>query len=166
MTRAWVVYESMYGNTRQVAEAVAEGVGESVDVEVHEVSRAAPLPRELDLLVVGGPTHAFGLSHDSSREEAARKAQHAVESATMGLREWLDEADPPQPLPAFATFDTRIARPRIPGSAAHKAARRLRRLGAEQRSAPESFWVRGAQGPLVDGELDRAREWGRRLAGW
>ena len=163
MTQAWVVYESMFGNTREVAQAVADGLRESAEVEVHEVSSATPLPADLDLLVVGGPTHAFGLSRASSRNDAATKAHRAVESASMGVREWLGALDGTQVHTAYATFDTRVNHPRVPGSAAKKAAKRLRKLGATQSADPESFWVEGTEGPLVAGELDRARGWGREL---
>ena len=153
MARAWVVYESMFGNTREVAQ-----------VEVHEVSTASPLPQGLDLLVVGGPTHAFGLSRASSRDDAATKAHRPVESATMGVREWLAALDSATLPTAYATFDTRVNHPRLPGSAAKKAAKRLHRLGGTASADPESFWVEGTEGPLVDGELERARGWGRELA--
>jgi hypothetical protein len=65
----------------------------------------------------------------------------------------------------FATFDTRVSHPRVPGSAAKKAAKRLRRVHLRQAADPETFWVHGLEGPLDDGELDRARDWGRSLVG-
>ncbi|CAN7303949.1 flavodoxin family protein [Knoellia sp. LjRoot47] len=164
MTRAWVVYESMFGNTREVAHAVAEGLRERAQVEVHEVSTATPLPPDLDLLVVGGPTHAFGLSRASTRHDAETKAERPVESSSMGVREWLAGLDDGGVHTAYATFDTRVNHPHLPGSAAKKAARRLRRLGGSACADPESFWVEGTEGPLVDGELERARDWGRELA--
>lgn len=163
MTRAWVVYESMFGNTREVAEAVAQEVREWAHVELHEVSAAPPLPPGLDLLVVGGPTHAFGLSRPATRVDAARKADRPVESADLGLREWLDGLNLTS-TPTFATFDTRVDHPRLPGSAAKKAAKKLRKQGGIQTTGPESFWVHGTEGPLLDGERDRARGWGRTLA--
>lgn len=163
MTRAWVVYESMFGNTREVAQAIADGLGTSALVDVHEVSLVPAVPDDLDLLVVGGPTHAFGLSRASTRADAARKSGRLVESAT-GLREWLEDLPAPTARPGFATFDTRVDHPRLPGSAARKAAKRLARLGLSPVAAPESFWVHGTEGPLVDGELDRARAWGHGLA--
>ncbi len=161
MTRTWVIYESMYGNTRQVAEAVAEGIGAA---DVFEVGAAPPMPHDVGLLVLGGPTHAFGMSRESSREEAARKSEGPVESATMGIREWLESLPAQSARPSYATFDTRVDHPHLPGSAAKKAAKRLHRLGMRQLAAPESFWVHGSEGPLADGELDRARAWGVQLA--
>ncbi|WP_406831039.1 flavodoxin domain-containing protein [Pedococcus sp. KACC 23699] len=163
MTRTWVVYESMFGNTREVASAVAEGLGGAGPVELHEVSAAGPLPPDLDLLVVGAPTHAFGLSRPSSRDDASSKSGHPVESALMGVREWLESIEPGRTGTAFATFDTRVSHPRVPGSAAKKAAKRLRKLGLTQAVPPESFWVHGLEGPLDEGELERAGAWGRAL---
>jgi flavodoxin len=153
----------MFGNTRAVAEAIAEGLRAWSEVELREVSAAGPVPGALDLLVVGGPTHAFGLSRASTRADAAAKSHHQVESAAMGVREWLESLDPAQTEAGFATFDTRVSHPRVPGSAAKKAAKRLRRLSLRQAAEPETFWVHGMEGPLDDGELERAREWGRQL---
>jgi hypothetical protein len=59
-----------------------------------------------------------------------------------------------------AAFDTRIDKPRFPGSAAAGAAKRLRRLGFHQAMAPESFFVVGSTGPLLPGEYERAHRWG------
>ena len=163
MTKAWIVYESMFGNTREVARAVAQEIGTRGQVELHEVSEAGPPPIDVDLLIVGGPTHAFGLSRATTRDDASRKTGRSVESATLGLREWLEHLRPEDNRPAFATFDTRVSHPKVPGSAAKKAAKRLRRLGLPQVSEPTTFWVHGLEGPLDDGELDRARAWARGL---
>ena len=56
-----VVFESMWGNSRLVAAATAEGLGK--DVPVVSVAEApVPLPSDVDTLVLGGPTHAFSMS--------------------------------------------------------------------------------------------------------
>ena len=61
--RAVVVYESMYGNTRRVADAIGAGLGTVFDVTVVPVSQASPVVlADADLVVVGGPTHAHGMS--------------------------------------------------------------------------------------------------------
>jgi hypothetical protein len=171
MTKAVVVYESMFGNTRRIAEAVAEGIRSAGgDVEVRHVEdpaamTAATVARLADLVVVGGPTHAFGLSRRRTRADAARRPG-ALQPTRVGrgLREWLEA------LPestgrgrAASAFDTRMARPKVPGSAARAAARRLRQLGFAVKAAPQSFWVEDVAGPLVVGELERAEAWGRSL---
>src|SRR3954454_11104253 len=89
--RALVVYESMFGNSERVARAVADGLGAHVDVEVRDVAlaHAGEVPEGVDLLVVGGPTHALSLSRPGTREDAIRQGA-GQGLATRGLREWLD----------------------------------------------------------------------------
>ncbi|OLT20442.1 hypothetical protein BJF81_16015 [Ornithinimicrobium sp. CNJ-824] len=153
-----VVYESAFGNTRTVAEAVAAGLGDGT--EVLDVASAPPLADVVaDLLVVGGPTHAFGMSRPQTREDAASRG--GTPPAT-GIREWL-EASGPVAL-RVATFDTHTRRPNLPGTAAKAAAKKLRALGCTVVADPEKFWVHGDQGPLLDGEVERARAWGAGLA--
>jgi hypothetical protein len=163
--RALVVFESMFGNTEAVARAVAEGLESRFDVEVAEVGHAPPaVPDDVDFLVAGAPTHAFGLSRRSTRENAAHQAHAAVVSQSIGLREWLAGL-PERPGALAAVFDTRIDRPRLPGSAAAAATRRLRKLGYRVVVASvASFYVTEVEGPLVQGQVERARAWGERLA--
>jgi len=160
-----VVYESMFGNTERIARAVAHGLAETLDVEVQEVSSA---PAQVsgytyDLAVVGGPTHAFSLSRPSTRADAVRQGASQGEQG-FGLREWIGRLRAGAQVPVVATFDTRVEKVRgWPGSAAHKAARMLRRDGFEAMTT-ESFYVTDVAGPLAAGEVERARAWGRRLA--
>ncbi|WNV87463.1 flavodoxin [Umezawaea sp. Da 62-37] len=165
MTRALVVYESMFGNTRLIARAVAEGLSTSAAVDLVEVGAAAPLPLDdVDLLVVGAPTHAFGMSRPSTRESASDQAVGEVVSTGIGLREWLDGLDNRHPTARVAAFDTRMKAALLSGSAARRALSELRRLGFQAAARPESFGVTGTRGPLRDGEIDRARQWGVRIA--
>lgn len=162
--RAVVIYESMFGNTRSVAEAIASGLStQGVEVEASEVSSTSSrIDPEVDLLVVGAPTHTFTLSRAETRASAADQATSALVSPGIGLREWLDQLTPAEPI-VVASFDTHADK-KVPGSAARAAQRRLRRAGYRSLVAAESFYVTGMQGPLVDGELDRARAWGVTLA--
>ncbi len=161
-----VIYESMYGDTRAIAEAVAEGMGGADVMPVHAAAAAAASAR---LVVVGGPTHIHGLSRPRSHQaavEAARKHGAALEPGATrepSLRRWLQELGDCHGACA-AAFDTRLEGvPALTGSAAQGIARRLHRRGYEV-IATESFIVKGAEGPLADGELERARAWGARLA--
>jgi hypothetical protein len=153
---AVVVYESMFGNTRRAAEAI--GAGLRAHFEVVEVLGAAAAPTSLDgvdLLVVGAPTHAFGMPRRSTRVAASE--QGGEEVPPSGVREWLAALDRPvHPIAAMA-FDTR-ARSRITGSARRPINRRLRRLGFRT-TTPVSFTVTATPGPLADGELEAARRW-------
>jgi hypothetical protein len=162
--RALVVYESMFGNTQAVASAVAQGLAGRMDVDVVEVAEA-PVRVDADLVVAGGPTHAFSMSRPNTRKSAAEQADgRELVSRGRGLREWLDEAGPGLRGRPVATFDTKITKVPLPGSAAKAAQKRLRRFGSRILSPAHSFSVLGTAGPLGDGELARAKGWGAELA--
>jgi Flavodoxin domain len=170
--KAVIAYESMYGNTRQIAEAIAAGLADLGDVEVVSVNdgdtRAAS---DAQLLVVGGPTHIHGLATEMSRKGVARAAEEEGDvelepgaADGPGLRRWLAQRSGDGH--AAAAFDTRIDRsPVLTGSAARGIAKRLRHRGYRLIADPESFFVDDTEGPLADGELDRARAWGESLCG-
>ncbi|HEU4421315.1 MAG TPA: flavodoxin domain-containing protein [Pilimelia sp.] len=158
--RALVVYESMFGNTQTIAEAVAEGLAAHISVVTAEVGAAPPtLADGVELLVVGGPTHAFGLSRPNTRKSAVDQAKRPVVSTGIGLREWLDTLQRRSSGVAAVAFDTKVSKPRLPGSAARAATRRLRRLGFAIAAPAETFYVAGTPGPLLPGEAERARRW-------
>lgn len=155
---ALVIYESMFGNTRKVA----EGLATSAKVDLREVGAApATIEGGVDLLVVGGPTHAFSMSRPRTREDARHET--ATVSTADGLREWIAALDRSGRRVPVATFDTKVARPNLPGSAARAAERRLRKLGFPIAAAARSFLVDGKTGPLLPGQLERARAWGEEL---
>lgn len=156
-----VMYESLWGNTRAIAEAVARGIGPDVPV-VDVASAPAALPTDVGLLVIGGPTHAFSMSRESTRENAVGKGAEPGHEA-RGIREWLDE-QPPSDRVDVATFDTRVAKVRkLPGSAAKAANRTIKRHHLGRLISTESFYVDGMEGPLLDHELERAGQWGTML---
>jgi hypothetical protein len=158
---ALVVYESMFGNTVAVARAVAEGLSSRVEtVDVVHVSTAPVVLHGVDLLVVGAPTHALGMSRAATRATAREKGAQAP--ASQGAREWLALLQRPDTVVQGACFDTRIRVPLLVGSAARAIRRRLRRLGVAV-VAIRRFTVTGTPGPLAPGELDRARRWGAEL---
>ena len=168
--RALVVYESMYGNTRQIADAIGAGLATAYRVDVVPVSQATPWSLDgADLVVVGGPTHVHGISRPSTRHAAAVDAAKPGSELTLdpdaeglGVREWFDTLRATPPARA-AAFDTRIeVSVMLSGRASKGIARRLRRHGSELVAEPESFLVT-KQNTLVPGETDRAREWGRQL---
>ena len=163
--KALVVYESMFGNTEQIARAIAEGLGQSIDVQVAEVSDAPAQPDpDLALIVAGGPTHAFSMSRTNTRADAIKQGAHEGEQ-DFGLREWMAALPSGHHAEKMATFDTKIKTMRhLPGSAAKSAAKAAGRHGFEAAARAESFIVLDVNGPLLDGEVDRARAWGQQLA--
>lgn len=160
--RALVVYESLWGNTLTIAEAIADGLRHGMTVDVVSADDAPPSTEGYELLVVGGPTHAFSMSRAATRHTAVAE-KGAPSEPDRGIREWIDDL-PSQILgiPA-ATFDTRVDAPRLPGSAAKAARHELRSRGFDTAIKPMTFRVHGYEGPLVAGEVERAIGWGREL---
>jgi hypothetical protein len=167
--KALVIYESMYGNTHVVADAIAAGLRERVEATAVPVGAADPtLIADADFIVVGGPTHVHGMTRPRTRAaaiEAAQKPDCELEidpdAEGPGLREWF--ASLGQHPAGAAAFDTRIAAPAaLTGRASKGIARKLRRRGCNLVADPESFLVT-KDNHLVDGEEMRAWDWGARL---
>jgi len=169
VARAAIVYESMFGNTRQVADAIAEGLSDAATVTVLRVKDAPETFPDVDLLLVGAPTHVHGLSRPSTRAEAGTWSDDPNKSVTLepdaegiGVREWLESCG--EPPARFAAFDTRADMTELfTGSAATTIDKRLRRLGSHRLLAKRSFLV-DKNSVLTSGQLDDARAWGREIA--
>jgi len=164
--RALVVFESLYGNTAAVGEVVAGSLrSRGFDVAVGSVSIVSPAETgAVDLLIVGGPTHAHGISRASTRKIGATDEKNTFGAPTTepGLREWL-AALPLGRGRGAAAFDTRFDKPvLLTGSAAKGIGRRLEHLGFRVIVEPESFFVTG-ENRLKDGEIERATAWAKVL---
>lgn len=165
MSRGLVVFESMFGNTEEIAKAVAAGLAEHMTVDVVRATPELIVQDDVELLVVGGPTHAFSMSRANTRSSAAQQGAPSAIGSGPGLREWLDGLNPRAGHgPAVAAFDTRIRKRGVPGSAARAAEKRLRKLQLRVLAPATSFWVTGTTGPLLPDEQERARLWGQSLA--
>jgi hypothetical protein len=173
MLNIMIVYESMFGVTRQIAEAVERGArsvaGNRVSVTLRRVTEVQPEEvMDLDVLVVGAPTHAHTMSRPESRAEAAKWASDPArrlrlepDALESGVREFLPTLHPTDA--DFVAFDTRVDAPEVfTGSAARSIRRRLVKKGLEALLPAESFLV-AKDGTLVDGEERRAEDLGRAL---
>jgi len=143
--KALVVFDSTWGNTEKIAQAVAAGMGgrtHALRVGAAEAKRFDAL----DLLVVGSPI--IGGRPSPSMHEYINSIPEAIGRKLQ-----------------VATFDTRLMMrfARIFGYAALRMADQLKAKGCALKST-EGFFVKGRTGPLADGELARATEWGRRLS--
>ena len=142
-----VVYDSKFGNTKKVAEAIAAGLAGHGSVRLLGLDKLPPQNLgPVDLLFIGGPTQA-----------------HAM---TARMRQFVDalRARPANGM-AVATFDTRLRMPAvISGSAAKTIARKLRSLGVRIFAAPESFFVQGSLPQLEEAETERATDWAKGVA--
>jgi Flavodoxin len=170
--RAVIIYESMFGNTHDVARAIASGLAAGNVISVAGVTEAGQeLLAGADLVVVGGPTHAHGMSRTSTRRQAAEQSHkegsqvsldHGAPEAGQGLRDWFDSLG--QLTARAAAFDTRFdGLAALTGRASKGIARQLREHGLSLLVPPESFLV-GKNNQLRPGEEERARDWGKSLA--
>jgi hypothetical protein len=136
--RAVIVYESMYGNTHQVADAIGAGLSTAFDVSVIPVSKASPaVPTDADLVVVGGPTHAHGMSRAATRrgcrdrEEAGRRPEGRARRARSRVARLVRLARPLLGQGGCLRYQDsracRADRPGIPGSDPLAPRARLRR---------------------------------------
>jgi hypothetical protein len=157
---AIVVYESHWGSTKAVAEAIAEGIGN--EAEALTTDQATPeIVAAADLIVAGAPVIAFALPRAGATAQLAAdtKAPRPADVSHPLLRAWLER------LPAgrgrFAAFETRIWW--SPRGATGTIESRLSKAGYTRIAKAERFVVAGAYGPLREGELERARNWGQHL---
>jgi hypothetical protein len=156
---ALVVVETYFGNTRHIADVVANRLrSDGIDAEVVDVVEApTELEDGIELLVIGAPTHDLGLPTAETRQAAfARSGQ--VEPG-IGVREWVERVTRPSVPPLVAVFDTRTGYPWLAGSAAAQASVLLSRKGFPVIPARETFRVQGVTGPLSVGEDQRAEYW-------
>jgi flavodoxin len=140
--RIQIVYDSKFGNTGRIARKIAEAFGP--DTRIGVVGETSQIETGVSLLVLGGPTQAHGTS--------------PAMTEFLGRLPSLDGV-------AVAAFDTRLTWPRLlSGAASDRIAKALTKRGGHLVAPPESFLVSGGEGPLVEGELDRALAWAKGLA--
>jgi flavodoxin len=141
-----VVYDSVHGNTAKVAQAIGDAIPGEVEVlHARDVDRTAT--KTFDLVIIGAPTHGG--------------------RPTPPIQEFLKElTGPGLNRIRFAAFDTRVPARwvRIFGFAAPRIAKSLQKKGAIVIGSPEGFFVTGTEGPLLNGELERAAEWAKVVA--
>jgi hypothetical protein len=161
----------MFGSTRRIAEAIAEGLSPSVETRVVGVADAHPdLLDGVDLVIVGGPTHVHSMSRPGTRKGAPDYVRKPGSGLALepgadtgpGVREWLASLDHVHA--QAAAFDTRLRAPAaVTGRASKGIGRELAGRGIEIVAPPESFLV-DKTSHLLPSEQDRARAWGAHLA--
>jgi hypothetical protein len=154
----WVVYDSLYGNTERVAKAVAAGLGDAVGLL--RVDEATPeVLTGVRTLVLGCPTHRFSPTPAMAALLTRLRSAGLAEVRVAAFDTRFGLADMPSPV---LTFFVRLAGARA--YAATHVLRALKRAGGHVLRPPEGFLVKGTEGPLLTGELERATAWGRNLA--
>lgn len=145
--KALIVYDTRYGNTEHIARNVGDTlkrVGPVEVISVHDLNESRL--KDVELVIVGSPTY------DGLPSRAVMDfIEHFPQNIVRGL--------------SIAAFDTRQEGPRFAtGAVAGYLSDLLRREGAWELVPPESFVVKGREGPLLDGEVTRAVAWGDQMA--
>ena len=156
VVKTLVIYDSVYGNTEKIARAIGGALGAPDEVKVLRVGEVQPEDLAgVDLLVVGSPTQKFRPLPAASALLKGLPAQglKGVRVAAFDTRLEMDDSQP-----AVLRFFEKIF-----GYAAEPLADGLKKKGARLVVPPEGFIVKGVEGPLKDGELERAAEWGRKI---
>ena len=143
--RVLVIYDSVYGNTEQIARAIGGAIAN--DAKVLHAREAEPSELQgIDLLIAGAPTQ--GGRPTQAMQDFLKRVS---EADTKGMN--------------VATFDTRISAKWVGifGYAAGRIAKNLKKKGGTLLLDPEPFFVEGTQGPLKEGELERAATWAQEV---
>jgi flavodoxin len=154
--KALVIYDSVYGNTEKIARAIREALGTPEEVKLLRVGEVTPdALAGVDLLVVGSPTQKFRPlpSATSFVNGIPSQVLKGVRVAAFDTRLEMDETQPG----SLRFFE------KIFGYAADPLADGLKKKGGKLVLPPEGFIVEGMEGPLKEGELERAADWGKRV---
>jgi len=147
--KALVVYDSVYGNTEQIARAIGGAIGGAITGDVKVLHAGEVNPSELegvDLFIIGAPTQA-GRPSPAMLDFLNKISKSVINGISV------------------AAFDTRIPAKWVGifGYAAGKIAKNLKSKGANLILTPEPFFVTGKEGPLKEGELERAAAWAQEV---
>lgn len=154
--KALVVYDSFFGNTEQIAQAIGNALGSPEDVEILRIGNVKPEQwTELKLLIVGSPTRGFRPTPAISNllKRIPKNGLKGVKVAAFDTRISMND------------MDSRILPPlvKVFGYAAKPISDRLKKKGGERIIPPEGFFVEGTEGPLKEGELERAADWAKQI---
>jgi flavodoxin len=157
MTKALVIYDSVFGNTKRIAQSIADALSQEMNAHLLSVNDVKPQNLEdVRLLLIGSPTRQF---------RATPATMAWIKSLTPGALNGV----------RAASFDTRIPEDQLKSNkalnffswliayAADSLSKALVKKNAQIIAVPKGFYVSGMEGPLVDGELDRAADWAKSL---
>jgi flavodoxin len=155
--KALVVFDSVFGNTGQIAQAIGNALGSQGDFDTLQVGNVKPEHlTDLSLLIVGSPTRQFSPTGATTSflKSIPKDGMDGVAVAAFDTRFAVSEIERVRILSFFV---------RIFGYAAEPIARRLEKKGGKLVIPPQGFFVTDVEGPLQDGELDRAAEWAEQI---
>ena len=148
-----IIYDTVYGNTEKIAKAIGDAI--TGDVKVLRIDEVNPPELEsIDLLIVGSPTRGF---------RPTKSVQTFIDNIPGDNLKGID----------VVAFDTRIHSSdvgtglrllmKIGGYAAPRIANGLKKKGGDLAVLPEGFFVKDKEGPLKEGELERAASWAKEI---
>ena len=149
--KALIVYDSVYGNTEKIARAITLGLSEKGDARLARAGKENTDIQGIDILVVGSPTQG-GRPTPPVQEFLKAIPSNGLQNVKV------------------ASFDTRMRKggsgafAKLFGYATGRIESELKKRGGTV-IASEGFGVTGREGPLEEGETDRARKWGSGLVG-
>lgn len=150
-----IIYDSVFGNTARLAQAMTEQLGND-EILLSRVTEIKPEQlKGIRYLIVGSPTRAF-----RPTKEMAEFLKKLPADSLRGIK--------------VAAFDTRMSTQdtnskifsgfaKVFGYAAKPMADLLEKKGGILVMAPEGFFVKDSQGPLKEGELERAAGWAKQV---
>lgn len=151
-----LLFDSYFGNTEKIARAIAKAFDGDQEFVIKRNNETTP--EELsnyNLLIVGSPTRGFQPTEDVAKliKSIPAKKLYRIKIATFDTRVLLE------------TIKSKFARKMVDigGYAAKTIDKRLVQKGAVSVTAPEGFYVMDTEGPLKEGELERAEEWGKQI---
>jgi flavodoxin len=151
--RSLVIYDSEFGNTAQIAQVIADALAPQGEVEIQKVDQITlEQVKGVDLLIVGSPTQAFRPTKAITEflKEVSKEDLTRVQVAAFDTRISTDDIESPI-MRGMANLFFGYAAPHI--------AKQLERGGGKLVAPPEGFIVEGKEGPLKEGERERAAEW-------
>jgi flavodoxin len=153
MSEQLVIFDSVFGNTAKIAKAIGEALGDAPVKKISEISKADL--ENVKILFVGSPTRAFNPTPEVNNflKGLERSALNGIKAAAFDTRIPLDKAEP-----GFLRFMIKIF-----GYADTKIVKQLSKAGATIAIDSEGFAVKDSEGPLADGELERAKTWAKKI---
>jgi flavodoxin len=158
LIKVLIVYDSVFGNTGKIAQAMGDALGTQHEVQTLQVSNVKPEQlAAVQLLIVGSPTRKFKPTGATNNfiKNIPKNGLDGVKAAAFDTRSTKKEIEKSSVLPFFI---------KLFGYAAQPISEKLQKKGADLAMSPEGFFVEGVEGPLQAGELERAAEWAKQAA--
>lgn len=157
MNETIIIYDSFFGNTKKISQAMANAISDHVKVDLRKVGEVSPDEiKEVETLIIGSPTRKFNASEATVRflKLIPKNSLNNVRVAAFDTRNTQEE------LNKYKILSLMV---KLFGYAAEKISNKLRKLGGIEVVTPQGFYVNGIEGPLVEGELERAAQWAQQI---